>query len=112
MKGNWPDTKVADSPHGVEQLTQLAAACVGQPSVLLLDEPLAGLSKGETQVVSDILRLLSASGVTVIVVEHQTRFIFEVCDEVTVIAAGRMVATGKASDVRVNDQVREVYLGQ
>ena len=112
LKGNWPDTKVADSPHGVEQLTQLAAACVGQPSVLLLDEPLAGLSKGETQVVSDILRLLSASGVTVIVVEHQTRFIFDVCDEVTVIAAGRMVATGKASDVRVNDQVREVYLGQ
>jgi len=112
LKDNWPGTKVADSPHGVEQLTQLAAACVGQPSVLLLDEPLAGLSKGETQVVSDILRSLSDSGVTVIVVEHQTRFIFEVCDEVTVIAAGQMVATGKASDVRENERVREVYLGQ
>ncbi len=108
----WTRTKVADIPHGVEQLTQLAAACVGLPSILLLDEPLAGLSAGEIAQVATILRSLRSSGVTVIVVEHQTRFIFDVCDEVTVLAAGEFIKTGQASEVRSDDRVREVYLGQ
>jgi branched-chain amino acid transport system permease protein len=99
-------------PHGVEQLTQLAASCVGQPSILILDEPLAGLSAGEVAEVSTILRDLRASGVTIVVVEHQTRFVFEVCDDVTVLAAGELVKTGTAAEVRGDDRVREVYLGQ
>ena len=109
---DWARAKVGDIPHGVEQLTQLAAAFVGTPSVLLLDEPLAGLSTGEVENIAQLLRDLSASGVTIIVVEHQTRFIFSVCDEITVIAAGQLVRSGPASDVRSDDRVREVYLGQ
>lgn len=112
LDAKWDETQVADIPHGVEQLTQLAAACVGRPSVLVLDEPLAGLSQGEIGEVAAILRRLRDQGVTTIVVEHQTRFIFEVCDEVTVLAAGQLIASGIASDVRVDERVREVYLGQ
>jgi branched-chain amino acid transport system permease protein len=108
----WTDTRVADVPHGVEQLTQLAAACVGEPSVLVLDEPLAGLSAGEVTAVSAILADLKRAGVSVIVIEHQTKFVFEVCDEVTVLAAGTLVASGPAADVRLDARVREVYLGQ
>ena len=108
----WASTRVADAPHGVEQLTQLAAACIAEPSILILDEPLAGLSAGEVEQVSEILRGLKRAGVTVIVVEHQTRFIFEMCDEVTVLAAGELVTTGTAAEVRANERVREVYLGQ
>jgi branched-chain amino acid transport system permease protein len=96
----------------VEQLTQLAAACVGLPSILILDEPLAGLSASEVEQVSEILRRLQRDGVTVIVIEHQTRFIFEMCDDVTVLAAGQLVTTGRAAEVRSNERVREVYLGQ
>ncbi len=108
----WPSSRVGDVPHGVEQLTQLAAACVGQPSILILDEPLAGLSTGEVDEVSTILQQLKANGVTIIVVEHQTRFIFDVCDEVTVLAAGELVKAGSAAAVRGDDRVRQVYLGQ
>ena len=108
----WAGALVADVPHGVEQLTQLAAACVGLPSILILDEPLAGLSATEVEQVSEILRRLQRDGVTVIVIEHQTRFIFEMCDDVTVLAAGQLVTTGRAADVRSNERVREVYLGQ
>jgi branched-chain amino acid transport system permease protein len=108
----WSSTQVANIPHGVEQLTQLAAACVGSPSILILDEPLAGLSAEEIVSVSGILRSLQAAGVTTIVIEHQTRFIFDVCDQVTVLAAGALVRTGTASDVRADPRVREVYLGQ
>ena len=109
---SWARSRVADVPHGIEQLTQLAAACAGQPSILILDEPLAGLSAGEIDEVSAILRQLKATGVTIIVVEHQTRFVFEVCDNVTVLAAGELVKTASAAEVRADDRVREVYLGQ
>ena len=112
LDAQWDATRVADIPHGVEQLVQLAAACVGRPSVLVLDEPLAGLSHGEIDEVATILRRLRDQGVTTIVVEHQTRFIFDVCDDVTVLAAGQLIRTGSASDVRVDERVREVYLGQ
>ena len=112
LNQTWARTKVADVPHGVEQLTQLAAACAGSPSILILDEPLAGLSSGEVEHVSAILRTLRDRGTTIIVVEHQTRFIFDVCDDVTVIAAGELVKAGQAGDVRVDSRVREVYLGQ
>jgi branched-chain amino acid transport system permease protein len=108
----WSSRRVADIPHGVEQLTQLAAACVGQPTLLILDEPLAGLSSEEVHQVAEILRSLRESDVTTIVIEHQTRFIFDTCDDVTVLAAGRLVRTGTAAEVRNDPRVREVYLGQ
>ena len=107
----WLRSRVADVPHGIEQLTQLAAACVSGPSILVLDEPLAGLSAGEVEEVAGIIRQLKARRVTIIVIEHQTRFIFEVCDYVTVLAAGELVKTGSATEVRADERVREVYLG-
>jgi branched-chain amino acid transport system permease protein len=112
LGSEWAAPRVADVPHGVEQLTQLAVASAGRPSILVLDEPLAGLSTGEVDQVSAILRTLRESNVTIIIVEHQTKFIFDVCDDVTVLAAGELVATGPASEVRANERVREVYLGQ
>lgn len=112
VQASWTRSRVADIPHGVEQLAQLAAACVKEPSILILDEPLAGLSAGEVAHVSSILTELKQRGVTIIVVEHQTRFIFEVCDEVTVLAAGQLVASGAAEAVRTDERVREVYLGR
>lgn len=108
----WASSRVADVPHGVEQLTQLASACAGAPALLILDEPLAGLSSEEADHVAEILRSLRASGVTTIVIEHQTRFIFDICDDVTVLAAGKLVRSGTAAEVRNDPRVREVYLGQ
>lgn len=112
LNASWAGARLTDVPHGVEQLTQLAVAYVPRPSVLILDEPLAGLSAGEVDKVSQLVRRLKAKGVTIIVVEHQTRFIFDVCDEVTVLAAGELVTAGSAAAVRANERVREVYLGQ
>ena len=110
--GSWARKRVAEVPHGVEQLTQLAAAAVSGSRVLVLDEPLAGLSASEVEHVAEILRDFRAAGVTVIVIEHQVRFIFDICDEVTVLSAGAVVASGSAAEVREDARVREVYLGQ
>ena len=58
-----------------------------------------------------VLRELRALGMTVIIVEHQTQFVFNVCDNVTVLSSGKVVVSGEAAQVRQNDRVREVYLG-
>jgi len=112
LDSSWHGIAVRDVPHGVEQLTQLASSIVSEPSVLVLDEPLAGLSGAEITHVAQILHRLRERGVTVIVIEHQTRFIFDNCDDVTVLAAGELVTSGPAAEVRENARVREVYLGQ
>jgi ABC-type branched-subunit amino acid transport system ATPase component/ABC-type branched-subunit amino acid transport system permease subunit len=110
--GQWADARVANVPHGVEQLTQLAAACVAGPKAVILDEPLAGLSPTEVEHMASILAELKSAGVSVILIEHQPRFVFALCDEVTVLDAGEVVASGPAAEVRADDRVREVYLGQ
>ncbi|MGZ8716554.1 MAG: ABC transporter ATP-binding protein C-terminal domain-containing protein [Gaiellaceae bacterium] len=96
----------------MEQLTQLAAACVAGPRTLILDEPLAGLSPREVEHAAAILGELKSAGVSVVLIEHQPRFVFALCDDVTVLAAGEVVATGPAATVREDEQVRVVYLGQ
>jgi len=108
----WSAVRVGDAPHGVEQLTQLAWACAAGPSTLVLDEPLAGLSAGETERVKTLLADLREAGVSILLIEHQPRFVFDICDEVTVLNAGQVVATGPAAEVRNDTRVREVYLGQ
>jgi branched-chain amino acid transport system permease protein len=108
---DWAPVRVADVPHGVEQLTQLAAACIAGPATVILDEPLAGLSAAEVDHVGDILQSLQSAGVTIILIEHQVRFVFSLCEDVTVLSAGEVVASGRASAVREDPRVREVYLG-
>jgi branched-chain amino acid transport system permease protein len=109
---DWGRVRLADAPHGIAQLTQLAAACAWGPRTLILDEPLAGLSPSEVEHAASILAKLKSAGISIVLIEHQPRFVFALCDEVTVLAAGEVVATGPAGEVRENDQVREVYLGQ
>lgn len=102
---------IADASQNVRQLVQLAAVCVARPSTLVLDEPLAGLSVGEVEQVGSLLRELRRLGMTVIIVEHQAQFVFNVCDQVTVLSSGKVVVSGEAALVRRNERVREVYLG-
>jgi branched-chain amino acid transport system permease protein len=104
-------TPIADVSQNVRQLVQVAAVCVARPSTLVLDEPLAGLSVGEVEQVGRLLRELRQLGVTVILVEHHSQFVFSICDEVTVLSSGKVVASGEAALVRRDDRVREVYLG-
>jgi branched-chain amino acid transport system permease protein len=110
--GPWKEARVADVPHGLAQLTQLAAACAAGPGTLVLDEPLAGLSPSEVEHAAGILAELKGAGVSVILIEHQPRFVFALCDKVTVLNAGEVVASGPAAEVRENQRVQEVYLGR
>jgi branched-chain amino acid transport system permease protein len=110
--GAWVRRAVGDVPHGVEQLTQLASVCVAGPDIIILDEPATGLSAREVDHLAEILTHLKAQGVTMIIIEHQTRFLFPLCDRVTVLNAGEVILTGTAEEVRAHPVVRQVYLGE
>ena len=111
-RGAWVGRAVGDVPHGVEQLTQLASVCVAGPDIIILDEPATGLSAREVDHLAQILTHLKAQGVTMIIIEHQTRFLFPLCDQVTVLNAGEVILTGTAEEVRADPVVRQVYLGE
>jgi branched-chain amino acid transport system permease protein len=110
--GNWVDARVGDVPHGIEQLTQLASVRVASPEIIVLDEPATGLSISEVEHLARLLAQLKAQGVTMIIIEHQTRFLFPLCDQVTVLNAGEVILTSTADAVRADPTVRQIYLGE
>jgi branched-chain amino acid transport system permease protein len=110
--GNWVDARVGDVPHGIEQLTQLASVRVAGPEIIVLDEPATGLSISEVEHLARLLGQLKAQGVTMIIIEHQTRFLFPLCDQVTVLNAGEVILTSTADAVRADPTVRQIYLGE
>lgn len=107
----------ADTPaselSGLEQrLLMLASALAAQPSVLLLDEPSAGMAPGELPQLVDLLRSLRGDGLAILLVEHNLRLIGAVADQVVVLDAGRVIARGDYRAIAENGAVREAYLGR
>jgi branched-chain amino acid transport system ATP-binding protein len=81
-----------------------------QPSMLLLDEPMAGMGKTERNLVVDILRDLKGE-VTILLVEHDMDVVFALADTISVMVKGRRIATGRPETIRANPEVRAAYLG-
>lgn len=93
------------------QKLSIAMALVNQPELLLLDEPSGGLVEAEVAQLSTFLKEIHASGVSTIIIDHKMSLIMALCNVVTVMAAGKWVATGTPSDVLANSNVKQVYLG-
>ena len=109
------DASVADLPYGAKKRLELAMALAGLPdagpSLLLLDEPAAGLALAERADMMALVRQVAAQGVTVLYTEHNMDAVFGVADRVLVLMQGRLVADGTPEAVAQNPQVRERYLG-
>jgi branched-chain amino acid transport system ATP-binding protein len=97
---------------GRQKLVGLARALVGDPKLLLLDEPAAGLDPGETTELASRLREIVGAGGTILLIDHDMSLMFAVCDRVYVLDFGRMVAAGTPAEVRANEEVLAVYLGK
>ncbi|HEY1310902.1 MAG TPA: ABC transporter ATP-binding protein [Pseudolabrys sp.] len=97
--------------HGEHRLIELAMALAGQPRMLLLDEPMAGLGPDESARMVELLRALKKK-LTILLVEHDMDAVFALADRITVLVYGRVIATGSPADIRANAQVREAYLGE
>jgi branched-chain amino acid transport system ATP-binding protein len=103
-------TTVRNLSHGEQRQLEIALALAGQPKVLLLDEPTAGLSPAESQHMARLLRALDPA-ITVLMIEHDMDIALEIADQVTVLHYGRVIADGLRDEVKANPLVREIYLG-
>jgi branched-chain amino acid transport system ATP-binding protein/branched-chain amino acid transport system permease protein len=105
-------TRPADSlPHGEKRLVEIARALALRPKILLLDEPAAGLSKGDKQRLSGLLRRIADLGIAVIIVEHDMPMIMALSDLIVVLDGGKRIAIGDATAIRNDPLVRKAYLG-
>ncbi len=108
--GGKEDETVRNLSHGEQRQLEIALALAGTPSLLLLDEPTAGLSPAESQLMTALLGTLDPA-ITILVIEHDMAVAFQVTDRITVLHYGRVVADGLAHEVKANPLVQEIYLG-
>lgn len=97
--------------HGEQRALEIGMALASNPRLLLLDEPTAGMSPEETRVMMDLIVKLAQER-TVILVEHKMKLVMGISDRVLVLHHGELLAQGTPADVRQNEQVKRVYLGQ
>lgn len=97
--------------HGEQRALEIGMALAANPRLLLLDEPTAGMSPEETRVMMDLIVKLAKER-TVILVEHKMKLVMGISDRILVLHHGELLAQGTPTEVRQNDQVKRVYLGQ
>jgi len=97
--------------YGEQRRVEIARALAGEPRLLLLDEPTAGMNPVEVQAVAALIRQVVAGGRAVLLVEHNVRLVMDVCDRITVLDFGKPLAEGTPAEISANPAVIAAYLG-
>lgn len=98
-------------PHGHQRALGMAVALASRPEVILLDEPFTGMNPEETGRMMELMRKVQANGVTILLVEHDMQAIMGLCDRITCMSFGKLLAEGEPQAIRSHPDVIEAYLG-
>jgi branched-chain amino acid transport system ATP-binding protein len=104
------DSITRELPYGRQRLLEIGLSLASRPSVLLLDEPAAGIPAEESLELFEVLGELPSS-VSILLIEHDMDLVFRFASRITVLVAGRILTEGSPAEVQADDRVREVYLG-
>jgi branched-chain amino acid transport system ATP-binding protein len=110
--GYWDrrDVEVRNLSHGEQRQVEIVLGLASDPKILLLDEPAAGLSSGESQEMSAFLKRLDP-GLAILLIEHDMDVVFDFADHISVLHFGEVVEEGATERIRASEKVREIYLG-
>ncbi|MEM6932306.1 MAG: ABC transporter ATP-binding protein [Pseudomonadota bacterium] len=97
--------------RGDKRRLELAMCLVQQPKLLLLDEPTAGMSRGDTNNTIDLLKEIAQSGITMVVIEHDMHVVFSLAEKISVLAQGHVIVEDAPENIKGNTKVQEAYLG-
>jgi branched-chain amino acid transport system ATP-binding protein len=106
------DNLARNLPYGDQRRLEIARALATEPHLLLLDEPTAGMNPQETRAATDLIRRVRDQEITVVVIEHDMRFIFGICDRVAALVEGQLLTVGSPYEVQSNPRLIEAYLGK
>lgn len=99
-------------PYGIQKKVELARTLMAHPKLIILDEPAAGLHEQETYVLADeIMKIRDEYDATILLVEHDMKLVMRICDRISAISFGKLLATGTSADIQRNQAVQEAYLG-
>ena len=104
--------RAADLSGGQKKLLELGRALMGEPKLVLLDEPAAGVNPALAKRLASHILALKAQGITFLVIEHNMGLIAELCDRVVVLAQGRRLAEGSFAEIKADHAVQEAYMGR
>ncbi|AWK87911.1 high-affinity branched-chain amino acid ABC transporter ATP-binding protein LivG [Azospirillum thermophilum] len=109
--GKYVAADAAAMPYGALKRLEIARALAAEPKMLLLDEPAAGLNATESREIDEVIKTVAATGITVILVEHDMKMVMGISDRITALNHGRKLAEGTPAEVAANPDVIAAYLG-
>ena len=107
------NTKACNLPYGKQRELEIVRALASNPKLLLLDEPAAGMNPQETENLMNLIKKIKNEfNISILLIEHDMNLVMNICEKITVVNYGKVLATGSPSDIQSNDEVIKAYLGE